>query len=44
MYSSSIDRFYKGQTNNLEDRLLRHNSGFEKSYTGSFDWFYEKVS
>ena len=32
LYSKSADIFYVGATNDLDDRLRRHNSGFE-SYT-----------
>jgi|TARA_R110000737_G_scaffold182215_1_gene205636 putative endonuclease len=30
LFSESIDKHYIGQTNNLENRLKRHNSGYEK--------------
>jgi putative endonuclease len=31
LYSEKHDRYYVGQTNNLVDRLHRHNSGYVKS-------------
>jgi putative endonuclease len=36
LYSSAFDKYYIGQTNDLEDRIIRHNSGREtytKKYT-----------
>jgi putative endonuclease len=30
IYSCSLNKYYVGQTNNIDDRLLRHNSGREK--------------
>ena len=29
LYSKTYDRLYIGQTNNIEDRIKRHNSGYE---------------
>ena len=38
IYSSSIDKFYLGHTNNLEERLRKHNSK-HKGFTGNTnDW------
>ena len=34
IYSESRDVYYKGQTNNVADRLERHNGGYEK-FTGT---------
>jgi putative endonuclease len=31
LYSESTDTFYKGQTEDLIERIKRHNSGFEKA-------------
>ncbi len=31
LYSEHSNSFYKGQTNNIVDRVLRHNHGYEKS-------------
>ena len=40
LYSISTDRFYIGQTENLEERLIQHNTVyFKNSYTHSVkDW------
>ena len=38
IYSESLDQFYKGQTNNLENRLLRHNSKFVKATKLGAPW------
>ena len=38
LYSESLDRFYKGQTGNLKDRLFRHNNGREKSTKVGVPW------
>ena len=38
LYSPSSDYFYKGQTDDLEDRLYRHNAGFEKATSDGFPW------
>jgi putative endonuclease len=53
LYSEKLDKFYVGSTGNLEDRLLRHNSGrstFTKNgipwklvYTEKFDTRIEAV-
>ena len=47
LYSSQIDQYYVGHTQDIEDRLMRHNSGSSLStkkgkpwilmYTESFD-------
>ncbi|MFN3941656.1 MAG: GIY-YIG nuclease family protein [Flavobacterium sp.] len=29
LHSPNYDKYYIGQTNNLEDRLKRHNEGYE---------------
>jgi putative endonuclease len=31
LYSQAHNRFYIGQTNNIEKRIIRHNSGYVKS-------------
>jgi putative endonuclease len=31
LFSESLNSFYKGQTSNLEQRINRHNKGYEKS-------------
>jgi len=46
LFSEAFDTYYKGQTNNLQERVLRHNSGFEKATARyrpwSLVWFTEK--
>jgi putative endonuclease len=45
LYAKDFDRFYIGQTNNLENRLIRHNMGYVKSTKSYLPWemvFYEK--
>ncbi|MBT8306855.1 MAG: GIY-YIG nuclease family protein [Maribacter sp.] len=38
LYSETFDRFYKGQTGDLEDRLRRHNNGIELSTKAYRPW------
>ena len=38
LYSDSIDSFYKGQTNDIVQRLLRHNAGYEKYTQIGIPW------
>ncbi|WP_205589285.1 GIY-YIG nuclease family protein [Mesonia aquimarina] len=40
LYSNSLDKFYVGETENLEERLSQHSSGFFKnSFTAKAnDW------
>lgn len=39
LYSKSADIFYIGHTSDLDDRILRHNNGFER-FTSKFrPWF-----
>lgn len=38
LYSPSIQKYYKGQTNNLEDRLKRHNQGRNKYTQRGTPW------
>ena len=38
LYSKKIDKFYRGQTANLEIRLQRHNSGIEISTAKGTPW------
>ncbi|MBD0779216.1 GIY-YIG nuclease family protein [Maribacter sp. ANRC-HE7] len=46
LYSEAFDTFYKGQTNNVLERLHRHNSGREKTTARyrpwKLVWFTEK--
>ena len=38
LYSEKFDHYYYGQTQNLEVRLSKHNSGFVKSSTRYLPW------
>ena len=38
LYSLSNDRYYIGQTNDLDKRLERHNKGYVKSTKGFRPW------
>jgi putative endonuclease len=38
LYSEKIDRYYIGQTNNLEDRLIRHNQNRCRSTKNKGPW------
>jgi len=38
LYSESKDRFYIGQTDNMDSRLKYHNSGFVKSTKSGRPW------
>jgi putative endonuclease len=38
LYSSSLKRYYVGQTQDIESRLLRHNSGMVKSTKSGLPW------
>lgn len=38
IYSRSLQQYYTGQTNNLEDRLFRHNSGQGKYSKSGIPW------
>jgi len=38
IYSASKDQFYKGQTNDLEARLKRHNAGSERATKEGTPW------
>ena len=38
LYSESRDRYYIGSTGNLQDRLLKHNSGGNKSTKAGRPW------
>ena len=38
IYSASTDTFYKGQTDNLLERINRHNNGWEKSTQHGSPW------
>ena len=38
LYSPSKDRYYIGQTQDIEDRILRHNTGRSKSTKYGIPW------
>ena len=38
LYSKSLEKYYTGQTNNLKDRLYRHNSGWQKHTKKGTPW------
>jgi putative endonuclease len=38
LYSDAFDRFYIGQTKDVEMRLQRHNAGIEKSTAQYIPW------
>ena len=38
LYSESLDRYYKGQTKDLEDRIHRHNHKQEKATQAGVPW------
>ena len=43
IYSSGLDKYYVGQTENLEDRLFRHNNSGSKSTKSARDWVLSHV-
>jgi putative endonuclease len=38
LYSEKTDRYYVGQTNNITDRLERHNEGRNKATKAGMPW------
>ena len=38
IYSESTDSYYKGQTDNLNERIVRHNNGWEKATKSGVPW------
>ncbi len=38
LYSEKLDTFYKGHTNNIKDRLYRHNNGQENFTSKGVPW------
>jgi putative endonuclease len=38
IYSQFTSKYYTGQTNNLDDRIRRHNSGLSKSTKSGIPW------
>lgn len=38
LYSAKLNSFYKGETNDVDGRLNRHNSGYEKATKLGVPW------
>jgi len=38
IYSKDVDKYYVGQTDNIEERLVFHNSGISKYTSIANDW------
>ncbi|RFZ90289.1 GIY-YIG nuclease family protein [Mucilaginibacter conchicola] len=38
IYSLKLDRYYVGQTDDIEQRLIQHNSGFSTYTSKANDW------
>ncbi|VBB47386.1 conserved hypothetical protein [uncultured Paludibacter sp.] len=38
LYSKSFNKYYIGQTNNVTERLKRHNNGYVKSTSNYLPW------
>ena len=38
LYSESADTYYKGQTDDLTERIRRHNNGWEKATKHGIPW------
>lgn len=38
LYSESFDKYYIGQTNDIIERLKRHNNGYVKSTSNYLPW------
>ena len=38
LYSKKLNSFYKGETGNINDRLSRHNNGYEKATQSGVPW------
>jgi putative endonuclease len=38
LYSPSLKQFYKGQTSDLDDRVKRHNAGYESATQSGCPW------
>ena len=39
LYSKSFDQYYIGHTENLEDRIFRHNNSGSKATKKANDWY-----
>jgi putative endonuclease len=38
LYSAALDRFYRGSTQNLDERIRRHNAAMEPATTPGVPW------
>ena len=38
LYSSKVDKYYIGSTGDIENRLLKHNKGYNKSTKVGIPW------
>ena len=38
LYSEKLDKYYKGHTSNIIERLKRHNGGYEKYTKSGVPW------
>ncbi len=38
LYSKSLDKYYKGSTSDISDRIRRHNAGQEKATKAGCPW------
>jgi putative endonuclease len=38
LYSEKLNKYYKGYTNNIEERLIRHNKGYEMFTSRGVPW------
>ena len=38
LYSEKLNRFYTGQTQDVEKRLIRHNNGYERYTSRGIPW------
>ncbi|MGE0567054.1 MAG: GIY-YIG nuclease family protein [Bacteroidia bacterium] len=38
LYSKSLDQFYKGHTSDIQQRLTRHNNGYENFTSKGVPW------
>ena len=43
LYSEIHDRFYIGQTDDIEQRVVRHNRGYEKATSSYVPWIVKCV-
>ena len=43
LYSEKLDRYYSGQTKNVDKRLVKHNKGHSAATKSGFPWQLKKV-